>query len=145
MTLVDVPGDVAEMIGAVYAELYELADDALVDDHERASSETAQAAAADAVAIPGPDNVTDLYLVTDREIAPDQVTTRLGADATRILPIYCTPDGKRWIDPACSHPLPLPATGRKRLDRETAAALVRLTVKAPASYIPHHAEETYVP
>ncbi|WP_406220617.1 CRISPR-associated helicase Cas3' [Streptomyces decoyicus] len=142
---VDVPGDVAEMIEAVYAELYELADDALPDDHERASRETAQAAAADAVAIPAPDNVTDLYIVTDREIDPDQVTTRLGADATRILPIYCTPDGKRWLDPACSHPLPLPAAGHKRLDRETVADLVRLTLQAPASYLPHQAEETYAP
>ncbi|WP_189097620.1 hypothetical protein [Streptomyces kronopolitis] len=58
------------MIEAVYAEPYELADDALADDHEQTNRETGQAAAADAVAIPVPDNVTDLYVVTDREIGP---------------------------------------------------------------------------
>ncbi|KWT62969.1 hypothetical protein ADL21_05270 [Streptomyces albus subsp. albus] len=42
----DVPGEVAEAIETVYADLNDLADQALADDRQRAVRETAQAAAA---------------------------------------------------------------------------------------------------
>ncbi|MEW1675347.1 CRISPR-associated helicase Cas3' [Streptomyces noursei] len=142
---IEVPGDVPKMIDTVYAELYELADAALDDDHQRASRDTAQTAAADAAAVPTPDNVIDLYAMTDQDIDPSQVTTRLGADSARILPVYHSPDGNIWLDRNCTHPLPMPEPGHKRLAREAVAGLVRLTVQAPASYLPAPDEDTRVP
>lgn len=131
-----VPGDVAAMIETVYAEVNELADNALADDRNRAVREAASAAAADMVTIPSPRDVTDLYPITDREIDPSLVTTRLGADAQRFLPVYVRADGSRWLDAQCTSELPLPAPGRKQLGRDTVASLVRLTVQAPADYLP---------
>ncbi|MEU6965683.1 CRISPR-associated helicase Cas3' [Streptomyces chrestomyceticus] len=141
----DVPGEVAEAIETVYADLNDLADQALSDDRQRAVRETAQAAAADAVAIPAPHQVTDLYPLTDREIDPAAVTTRLGADSERLLPVYTTADGRRWLDPECSQPLPVPPAPQQRLDRDTVAQLVRLTVQAPGSYLPHDDQSTFPP
>ncbi len=59
------------MIETVYAEVNDLANNALADDRNRAVRD-----AADTVAIPGPHHLTDLHPVTDREIDPSQVTTR---------------------------------------------------------------------
>ncbi|GGP80111.1 CRISPR-associated helicase Cas3' [Streptomyces melanogenes] len=142
---IDVPGDVAHMIETVYADLNERADQALPDDYERARREAAQSAAADAVAIPAPGDVTDLYPLTDREIDPAAVTTRLGADAARILPVYTTPDGSRYLDRHRTTPLPIPAPGQERLDRETVAALIRLTIQAPSTYLPADDTDTRTP
>ncbi|WP_424892223.1 CRISPR-associated helicase Cas3' [Streptomyces sp. XH2] len=142
---VDVPGDVAGVIETVYAELNDLAETVLADDRDRATAETAMAAAADAAAIPSPHRLTDLYQITDRDIDPSLVTTRLGADSERFLPVYIDTDGTPWLDAACTQPLPLPAPGRKRLDRETVAALIRLSVQAPADYLPPSTPGTDAP
>lgn len=139
----EVPCEVAEAIERVYAHLNDLAGQALSDDRQRAVRETAQAAAADAVAIPAPHNVTDLYPLTDREIDPAAVTTRLGADSERLLPIYTTADGRRWLDPNCSQPLPAPPSPQQRLNHDTVARLVRLSVQAPGSYLPHDDQRTF--
>lgn len=142
---IEIPNDVAGMIDNVYTELNDLADRTLPDDHERARRNAGHAAAADAAAIPAPGNVTDLYPMTDREIDPATLTTRLGADSERILPIYISPDGKRWIGTGCTEPLPMPSPGRNQLDRDTVACLIRLTVQAPSRYLPHDDPETHTP
>ncbi|GGY13229.1 CRISPR-associated helicase Cas3' [Streptomyces xanthochromogenes] len=142
---VSVPGDVAGMIETVYAELNHLADQTLQDDRERARREAVQCAAADTAAIPAPGSLTDLYPVTARDIEAGAVTTRLGADSERILPIYTDHANRRWLDPSCTTELPMPAHGSKRLDRNSVADLIRLTVQAPARYLPDRAVETKAP
>ncbi|MCB5906122.1 hypothetical protein [Streptomyces pinistramenti] len=87
---IEIPGDVAEMVDTVYADLYELSGLALDDDRERAHREATGQAVADAVAIPAPHNLADLYHLTDRDIDPAQITTRLGAE----LGLVREPDSK---------------------------------------------------
>ncbi|PJM98509.1 hypothetical protein CG740_35265 [Streptomyces sp. CB01201] len=93
----------------------------------------------------GDSSIASSYPVTARDIDAGAVTTRLGADSERILPIYTDRANRRWLDPACTNALPMPARGNKWLDRDTVAALMRLTVQAPASYFPDTAAETRAP
>ncbi|WP_331731457.1 CRISPR-associated helicase Cas3' [Streptomyces sp. NBC_00073] len=141
---VAIPEDVTSMIETVYADLNALAEQALHDDHRRAGQDAAQAAAADTAAIPAPATLTDLYPITDRDIDPDLLTTRLGADSARLLPVYRKADGTTWLDPQCTRPLPVPAPGHKRLSRAQVADLARLSVPAPGTYLPK-APDTAVP
>ncbi|MGV2920612.1 CRISPR-associated helicase Cas3' [Streptomyces alfalfae] len=136
-TPVAIPESVTHMIETVYADLNTLAEQALHDDHRRAGQDAAYAAAADTAAIPAPDTLTDLYPITDRDLDPDLLTTRLGADSARLLPVYHADDATYWLDPQRSCPLPMPATGHKRLNREQVADLARLSIPAPATYLPH--------
>lgn len=140
-----VPGEVAGLIDTVYAELNELAEEALEDDRERAAQDTSQAAAADAAAIPSPHRVTDLHKITDREVDPAQVTTRLGADSARLLPVYRDASGRTCLDAVCSHELPVPEGDRERLDREQIRTLVRHSLPAPAHYLPAGDPDTHAP
>ncbi|OIK08253.1 CRISPR-associated helicase/endonuclease Cas3 [Streptomyces monashensis] len=132
---VAIPEDVTFMIETVYADLNTLAEHALDDDRRRAGHDAAHAAAADTAAIPAPGTLTDLYPVTDRDLDPDLLTTRLGADSARLLPVYRTADGTCWLDPQCTQELPMPAPGHKRLTRDQVADLARLSVPAPCIYL----------
>ncbi|MFJ2745825.1 CRISPR-associated helicase Cas3' [Streptomyces sp. NPDC087440] len=133
---VRVPEDVTAMIESVYADLNSLAEEALLDDVRRAGRDAALSAAADLAAIPHPRTLTDLYPITDRDVDPDLLTTRLGADSARLLPVYRTVDGALFLDPACQCELPVPAAGHKRLSAAQIAELARLTVTAPGTYLP---------
>ncbi|WP_432063420.1 CRISPR-associated helicase Cas3' [Streptomyces sp. S1] len=135
-TPIDVPGHIATMIETVYADLNELADQALTDDQQRAAREAADTATGDARTIPTPATVTDLYPLTTYDGDEDDLVTRLGADSLRLLPTYTTPDGQTYLDPACTRPLPTPPPDHNQLDRDTVAALVRLTVTCPGTYLP---------
>ncbi|MBM7167509.1 hypothetical protein JQK87_03580 [Streptomyces sp. G44] len=136
-TPVAIPDAVTPMIETVYADLNALAEQALHDDHRRAGQDAAYAAAADTAAIPAPNTLTDLYPITDRDLDPDLLTTRLGADSARLLPVYrVDDDATYWLDLQCSRPLPMPAPGHKRLTREQVADLARLSIPSPATYLP---------
>ncbi|WP_413106197.1 hypothetical protein [Streptomyces sp. Inha503] len=75
------PEDMTSVIEEVYAELNDVADDALTDDRHRARAAT-QTAAADAAAIPAPETLTDRFPVTDRAIEAwtETPAARAGAD-----------------------------------------------------------------
>ncbi|MFJ6889996.1 CRISPR-associated helicase Cas3' [Streptomyces californicus] len=133
---IHVPADIATIIETVYADLNELADQALADDEHRAAREAADTATGNARTIPTPAAVTDLYPLTTYDGDEDDLVTRLGADSLRLLPTYTTPNGQPYLDAACTRPLPTPPPGHDRLDRHTVAALVRLTVACPSTYLP---------
>ncbi|MDJ0346828.1 CRISPR-associated helicase Cas3' [Streptomyces sp. H10-C2] len=135
-THVAIPQAVTSMIETVYADLNALAEQALHDDHRRAGRDAAHAAAADTAAIPAPATITDLYPITDRDLDPGLLTTRLGADSARLLPVYRAHDGRYWLDPQCTSELPIPASGHMRLTRGQVADLARLSVPAPGAYLP---------
>ncbi|HEY8985521.1 MAG TPA: CRISPR-associated helicase Cas3', partial [Streptomyces sp.] len=133
-TSIAIPQDVTAMIETVYTDMNDLADQALADDHHRAARNAEQSAAADTAAIPAPDTVTDLHTLTDRDTDPALLTTRLGADSTRLLPVYVTDDGTHWLDPNLTQLLPHP--NGKRLPRTTVTHLLRLSLTAPTHYLP---------
>ncbi|MFF8775121.1 CRISPR-associated helicase Cas3' [Kitasatospora sp. NPDC015120] len=142
-----VPEDVADAIDSVYVDFNGLAELELAegDDRRRAARDVAHQAAADIRTIPQPRAVTDLYSLTTYEGDEDDLTTRLGADTVRLLPVYTDSDANQWLDPACTETLPGPGDRTDSLTREVVAELVRRTIQAPADYLPASDTATHTP
>ncbi|MFF2631166.1 CRISPR-associated helicase Cas3' [Kitasatospora griseola] len=143
---IHVPRDVAAAINTVYADYNTLAEQALAqhDDRLLAGRDAAKQAAADVRTIPRPDTVTDLYPLTTYDGDEDDLTTRLGADTVRLLPVYVDENNNRWLNRQWTRPLPEPADGQQ-LDRATVENLVRRSIQAPAHYLPFDDSDTHTP
>ncbi|MFD8597512.1 CRISPR-associated helicase Cas3' [Kitasatospora sp. NPDC059646] len=141
-----VPEDVAAAINTVYADYNTLAEQALAqhDDRQLAGRDAAKQAAADIRTIPRPDTVTDLYPLTTYDGDEDDLTTRLGADTVRLLPVYIDENDKAWLNRQRTRPLPEPSGGQQ-LDRATVKDLVRRSIQAPAHYLPSDDSRTHTP
>jgi CRISPR-associated endonuclease/helicase Cas3 len=108
---VRIPQDVQGMVEEVYDETFsaELSESELarrMDDEVRYNL-------ADLVAIPAPAHVADLSVLTSKEIVEDEISTRLGADSVRVVCCFVDERGTRWLDAACSVPLPEAGSGQR--------------------------------
>ncbi|GAA5706712.1 CRISPR-associated endonuclease/helicase Cas3 [Streptomyces avermitilis] len=110
-----VPGDVQELIDAVYAEDFVDRLEGAVQrelarmDSARQADEAAEAHLADMVAICAPADVAgDLQRLSRREagVTEELLTTRLGADSGRVLCLYEQQDNTLTLDEGGTLPLP---------------------------------------
>jgi CRISPR-associated endonuclease/helicase Cas3 len=111
---VRVPDDVQALVDGVYAGFKdETADQRLLKlTMQRIAKDAAQAAIAQLVAIPQrPGAVGDLAKLSRGEIAEELIVTRLGVDSVEALCCFVDPSGHRFIDPACTTPLPERGSG----------------------------------
>jgi len=100
-----VPDDVQELVEGVYESF--LDDEVLMQDRiTRKGDEMAQHAMADLVAIPPPEDVYDLAMLSKKQVQEADAVTRLGADSVRVLCCYVDSEGRRWLDAECRRPLP---------------------------------------
>ncbi|MFF3654813.1 CRISPR-associated endonuclease Cas3'' [Streptomyces olivochromogenes] len=115
-----VPGDVQELVDAVYAEDFVDRLDGAVRrelvrmDALRQADEAAEAHLADVVAICAPADVAgDLNRLSRREagVTEELLTTRLGADSGRVLCLYEQPDGTLALDEGGALRLPTGGVG----------------------------------
>jgi CRISPR-associated endonuclease/helicase Cas3 len=121
--VIDIPGDVQDLMETVYDDAFangEMSE----EDMEWIGKEIAEAGVADMVAIPAPDEVSGLHELTASEANEDMVSTRLGADSSRVLCAYQGPDGLLYLDADCSVKLPDAA----KLPRRAVKAILAETI-----------------
>lgn len=106
-TPIAVPGDVQELVDAVYAAEFvsDSPEQLMKLDIKRLADDMAREAMAGMVMLPAPHNVSSLHLLTSSDADEELVRTRLGVDSLQVLPVFETDDG-RWLDEACTVPLP---------------------------------------
>ncbi|MFE9426471.1 CRISPR-associated helicase Cas3' [Kitasatospora sp. NPDC006697] len=151
--VIDVPGDVQELIDAVYADDFSdhLAQAAKRDrlavmDAERLADEAAQHHLAKMVEIGAPADINgDLSPLsrTGPGITEELLTTRLGADSGRAVCVYLQPDGSRTLDAEGTTALPDPP-GRAPA-RTDVALVMRHTVPLPGRWLAGRTAEHEVP
>ena len=130
MTPVAIPGDVQTLVDGVYDEEFRSSnpEELLKRDLERLGDDMARQGLANLAMIPPP-HLADLHSLTASEADADLIATRLGAETVQLLPVYDDADGDRWLDAACSVPLPPRGSGRKgRFTREEVRDLLNLVV-----------------
>jgi CRISPR-associated endonuclease/helicase Cas3 len=145
-----IPEDVQDLIDRVYAADFAFDQPALaeedlqewraaIDAEERAwtAGEMNEASLAGTVAVPAPSAANNLARLSGHDgpglIADALVTTRLGADAERVVCAYTQPDGTLTLDPAGT--VPLPGTGRVALSDSAVRALLGYSLPVPASWL----------
>lgn len=116
---VAIPGDIQPLVEEVYDESFGA--DPPEDEVKRLMTNEAMASIAEMAAVEPPSALLDLEPLTKREIDEDRVSTRLGADAFRVICCYQDADGARWLDRARG--IPLPERGNGPDGRFTAAQL----------------------
>ncbi|MER6445479.1 CRISPR-associated endonuclease Cas3'' [Streptomyces venezuelae] len=137
---VAVPGDVQELVDAVYAEDFvDRADMAVLrDTHafserlkaldmQREGSRLAEESLAWMTAVPAPADVDgDLSGLSRSSVegVDELLTTRLGADSARLLCLFEQPDGRMTLDEAGRLPLPQYGIPPRRVLRQLVARLV---------------------
>ncbi len=129
-TPVAIPGDVQTLVDGVYDEEFrsDNSEELLKRDLERLGDDMARQGLANLVMIPPP-ALADLYGLTTSEADADLIATRLGAETVQLLPVYVDADGDRWLDEACSIPLPPCGSGWKgRFTRTEVRNLLSLVV-----------------
>lgn len=127
---VAIPGDVQGLVDGVYDEEFRSRnpEELLKRDLDRLGEDMARRGLANLVMVPPP-VLADLYGLTTSEADADLVATRLGAETVQLLPVYDDAHGDRWLDEACSIPLPPCGSGRKgRFTRAEVRALLSLVV-----------------
>ncbi|GAA2136849.1 CRISPR-associated helicase/endonuclease Cas3 [Kitasatospora kazusensis] len=148
-----VPGDVQELVDAVYADDFSdhLADAAERDklahlDAARLAATAAEGQLARMVTIPAPQDVRgDLSVLSssDPGITEELLTTRLGADTGRAVCVYIQPAGFRTLDPDGAVELP-DSFGRAPARRQVAEVMSH-TVPLPGRWLAGRTEEHDVP
>lgn len=139
---VAVPGQVQELVDAVYADIF--ADDLEASvqrelqrmDATRIASAAAEGQLAEAVTIRPPYDVQgDLSCLTNTAagITEELLTTRLGADSGRVVCAFVKDDGL-FLDPHGKIPLP-GVTGKRPLRREEVALIMRHTTPVPGRWL----------
>ncbi|MFD7506190.1 CRISPR-associated helicase Cas3' [Streptomyces sp. NPDC059850] len=120
---VRVPEDVQRLVDDVYDEEFASTDpDALMQrDIDRLSDDMARAGLAGMVMLPPPERVVSLYELTTSEADEDLIATRLGAETVQLLSVFDDGSGVRWLDAACT--IPLPTSGSRRDGRFTRAEI----------------------
>lgn len=127
---VAIPGDVQALVDGVYAEEFRShnPEELLKRDLDRLGEDMARRGLANLVMVPPP-ALADLYGLTTSEADAALVATRLGAETVQLLPVYDDANGDRWLDEACSIPLPLHGSGRQgRFTRAEVRDLLSLVV-----------------
>lgn len=141
-TGIAVPGDVQDLVDAVYAEDFVDHLDGSAQrelrrmDAERQADEAAEAHMADMVAICAPADVAgNLYELSRREagVTEELLTTRLGADTGRVLCLYEQPDGTLTLDETGM--LPLPASDQHGLRHVTLAQVMAHVAPVPGRWL----------
>ncbi|MEV0141649.1 CRISPR-associated helicase Cas3' [Streptomyces globisporus] len=127
---VAIPGDVQALVDGVYDEEFRSRspEELLKRDIDRLGDDLARQGLASLVMI-APPSLADLHGLTASEADADLIATRLGAETVQLLPIYEKQDGHRWLDEACTIPLPPSGSGRNgRFTRAEVRALLNLVV-----------------
>ncbi|MFF1627422.1 CRISPR-associated endonuclease Cas3'' [Streptomyces sp. NPDC058272] len=137
-----VPGDVQELVDAVYAEDFVDRLDGAVQrelaqmDAARQADEAAEAHLADMVAICAPADVAgDLHRLSRREVGVTEelLTTRLGADSGHVLCLYEQPDGDLALDEGGV--LALPSGGKSRLTHAELTQVMARVAPVPGTWL----------
>ncbi|NJP46499.1 CRISPR-associated endonuclease Cas3'' [Actinacidiphila epipremni] len=145
---IHVPGDVQEIVDAVYAEEFvdHLDDSAQAElrakDAEFRAQEHAASHMAEVATIPRPADIDgNLHALSRREagITEELLTTRLGADTGRLLCLYEQPDGTLTLDPDGTTPLP------KGTSREELTQIVSHVAPVPGDWLRGDSEQGLVP
>ncbi|WP_034091834.1 CRISPR-associated helicase/endonuclease Cas3 [Streptacidiphilus albus] len=151
---VHVPGDVQELVDAVYADDFVDGLEAAVSeerrqlldalDQEDRAAQAAEEQLARVVRIPGPRDVTNLAVLSGEGgtglLADDRlVATRLGADGIRLLPVFVDSEGRSTLDAPGRIPLPGTSIGAAggaavRLNKDGLRQVLEHTVPAPGSW-----------
>ncbi len=150
---VAVPGDVQELVDAVYADDFSdyLADAAERDklarlDAARLAATAAEGQLAAMVTIPAPQDVRgDLSVLSssDPGITEELLTTRLGADTGRAVCVYIHPGGSRTLD--SDGAVELPDGPGRALARGQVAAVMSHTVPLPGRWLAGRTAEHDIP
>ncbi|WP_369794908.1 helicase-related protein [Kitasatospora sp. NRRL B-11411] len=130
-----IPQQVPALIEAVYAD-----DFTTPDGRARDVGDTQHTVRAAIAAINPPHKVHDLHHLSEGLV--DDPATRLGADTLRVLPVYTRPDGTRWLNPRCTHPLPETVDPH---DLTTIRHLMNHTLPIHATLLPRHHPDTRPP
>ena len=142
---VKIPGDVQELVDAVYAENFATVtplNDATARriaraDARRLADEAAQRGTVKLVAIPSPDDgrLRNLHnlIETQVEMDPALLTTRLGADSERVVCVYEQRPGEWTLDEAGQVPVP-GMKGRSRVTRDQARVIAEYMIPVPGRY-----------
>ncbi|GLU48644.1 CRISPR-associated helicase Cas3' [Nocardiopsis ansamitocini] len=147
--LVEVPTGVQELVErATRDQLWLCSEDERFAEAAMAcwSEATVQAGQGEQVVIPRPDlRVKDLHKLTSAsEDVETILTTRLGADSVRLLPVW-TKDDQMFLDADCTLPMPqVPEEEdeekpgrkkkRKRVDQEIVWSIVKHTISARSAF-----------
>jgi CRISPR-associated endonuclease/helicase Cas3 len=100
-----IPHDMQRLVDAVYSDR-RLIDGILDAVTKRLGTEIAHEQLADNASIEAPWMLSSLYELTERDIDPELLATRLGADSVRVLPVFTDDAGQRWLDTSCQNALP---------------------------------------
>lgn len=101
-----VPEDVQEHMEAVYGPP-DVADPRLEAEYsDFRVDEMVEHQVADLWTVPDPGSLGDLCLLSEGEIVDGRAATRLGADSVRVLCCYLDGEGRQWLDPERTRPLP---------------------------------------
>lgn len=148
---VAVPGDVQELVDAVYADDFAkvatLSDTAARQiaraDGERLANEAAQRQIAGMVTIDSPydGGLHDLRKLSETDASIDHawLTTRLGADSERLVCVYEQDSGVWTLDEAGRVPVPRPK-GQSRVTRDEARLIAQYMIPMPGRYFGEGAE-----
>jgi CRISPR-associated endonuclease/helicase Cas3 len=141
-----IPGDVQGLMEQVYDQSFadgKMADD---DDLENLADEQVQRALADMVVIPDPDDLEDLYRLTDHDIDEALFVTRLGADSGRVVWCYADTEGTGWLDRRYTLQLPQRGVGPQgRFTKEQVKAVLAKSIPVPGPWMAHPAQENLPP
>ncbi|MFD9483594.1 CRISPR-associated endonuclease Cas3'' [Streptomyces sp. NPDC059991] len=109
---VAVPGDVQELIDAVYADEFASSspEQLFERDWKRLADGMARRALADMVMLPAPHKVSSLHTLTTSDADEDLVRTRLGVESVQVLPVFEDSQG-RWLDQDCTVEFPTAGHG----------------------------------
>ncbi|MER5353399.1 hypothetical protein ABT093_24075 [Kitasatospora sp. NPDC002551] len=145
-----VPGDVQRLVDAVYADDFGEGLEAAARrelermDAERMASAAAEGQLAEWTTVCAPFDVRgDLSVLSERPVAEELLTTRLGADSGRAVCVYVHAGGEPTLD--ADGKIPLPGRGGEVLRREDIERIVRHTVPVPGRWLQGRDAEHEVP
>jgi len=121
--VIAIPGDVQRLVETVYDDAFangELSD----EDLEWIGKEIAESSLADMIAIPRPEELTGLHVLTSSDVSEEMVATRLGAESTRVLCAHQGPNGSLFLD--AEHSVKLPDAAK--LSRRVVKAILAETI-----------------
>ncbi|NBM20089.1 CRISPR-associated helicase Cas3' [Streptomyces sp. GC420] len=145
---VQVPGDVQELVDAVYAEEFggDLDEKSRREletaDTARRAEEAAEAQLADMVRVKAPKDVgQDLRRLSESPVpvGEDLIATRLGADSERVVCAYEQDSGKWTLDEDGRIPVP-GLNGEARVRRDGARLIAQYMIPAPGRWFREGAE-----
>ncbi|MFG2895076.1 CRISPR-associated helicase Cas3' [Streptomyces sp. NPDC048248] len=148
-----VPGDVQELVDAVYAEDFADRLESAVDverlerqDAERVGAVLAEETLAQMTLVSPPMGMVDLSELSCDGALVDEalLTTRLGADSERAVCVFVQPEGDVTLDP--EGVLPVPGWGRGgRVSVAEARVVMRQTVPLPGRWLRGRGADQEVP